>query len=37
MEKGRLLPEVKQQAIAIIDAGTDLERWQQDEKLLKRG
>ncbi|MBC5786898.1 hypothetical protein [Clostridium facile] len=35
-KKGRLLPEVKQQAIAIIDAGTDLERWQQDEKLLKK-
>jgi hypothetical protein len=30
METGRLLPEVRDRALAIIDAGGDVDRWRED-------
>jgi hypothetical protein len=33
---GRLEPRVKAQALKIIEAGTDLHRWREDQKLLKK-
>lgn len=33
---GRLEPQVKAQALEIIDRGSDLARWQDDQQLLRR-
>lgn len=33
---GRLQEEVKNKAIEIIDSGVDLERWEEDPKLMKK-
>lgn len=33
---GRLLPEVKDKAIELIDSGTDLELWKENEKQYKK-
>jgi hypothetical protein len=33
---GRLEERVKQQALRIIDSGSDLERWEDDQKLIKK-
>ena len=33
---GRLLPEVKEEALKCIDSGTDLERWKDNKKMYEK-